>query len=38
MYMSGQESTSDVDEFSGSDFEEYEPGKFAVCVVIKGSD
>jgi len=22
----------------GADFEEYEPGKFAICVVIKGSD
>lgn len=25
------------DEFSGADYVEYEPGKFAVCVVIKGS-
>lgn len=26
------------DELSGADYEEYETGKFAVCVYIKGSD
>ena len=26
----------DDDTFFGADFEEYEDGKFAVCVTIKG--
>lgn len=26
------------DELLGADYEEYETGKFAVCVYIKGSD
>ncbi len=25
------------DDFGGADYEEVEPGKFAVCVVIQGS-
>jgi len=24
------------DEFDGADYEEYEAGKFAVCVYVKG--
>ena len=27
---------NDEDEFGGADYEEYETGKFAVCVWIKG--
>lgn len=26
------------DDFEGADYVEYETGKFAVCVYIKGSD
>jgi hypothetical protein len=26
------------DDISGADYEEYETGKFAICVYIKGSD
>ena len=29
---------NEKNEFSGADYEEYETGKFAVCVSIKGSD
>jgi len=29
---------NDKDEFLGADYEEYETGKFAVCVYIKGRD
>ena len=28
---------TEEDEFSGADYEEYETGKFAVCIFIKGS-
>jgi hypothetical protein len=28
---------TEEDEFSGADYVEYETGKFAVCVYIKGS-
>jgi hypothetical protein len=27
---------TEEDEFAGADYEEYETGKFAVCVWIKG--
>lgn len=27
---------TEEDEFAGADYEEYEDGKFAVCVYIKG--
>jgi len=27
---------TEENEFSGADYEEYETGKFAVCIYIKG--
>ena len=29
---------TEENEFEGADYEEYETGKFAECVYIKGSD
>ena len=29
---------NEKNEFSSAEYEEYETGKFAVCVSIKGSD
>lgn len=29
---------TEENDFDGADYEEYETGKFAVCVYIKGSD
>lgn len=29
---------TEENEFTGADYIEYETGKFAVCVYIKGSD
>ena len=29
---------TEENDFGGADYEEYETGKFAVCVYIQGSD